>query len=173
MKTYKGRYKPINPAKYAGDPDKCVYRSMWERHVMKWCDNNTNVAQWVSEECVIPYICDTDKRPHRYFTDFLIKYKDGRVVIVEVKPFKETQKPVGGRGKTRQRVLTEGLTYIKNQSKWIAAKKYAADRGWHFEIWTEKELTKWGIMPKPLKKLTTKKPIKAMPSFKAKAKKKR
>ena len=169
MKTYKGRYKPKNPAKYVGDVDGVVYRSMWERHVMKWCDESSDIEQWNSEEVVVPYICETDKRPHRYFIDFAIKYKSGKMILVEVKPFKETMKPEKKQGKTRKTLLTEGLTYVKNQSKWKAAREYALDRGWTFEIWTEKELTAMGIMPKstqkpkgkyafkPLKKFTRKK----------------
>ena len=169
-RTYKGRYKPVNPSKYAGDPETVTYRSMWERHCMKWFDTNSNVEQWVSEELVIPYICQTDKKAHRYYTDFLIKYNDGRIVIIEVKPYKETLPPKSGVGKTRQRLLSEGLTYVKNQSKWNAASSYAADRGWHFEVWTEKELEAMGILPKSTRKLRTKKPIKALAPFKKKKK---
>lgn len=120
MKTYKGRYKPSNPSKYVGDIDNVVYRSGWERHVMKWCDNNPDVEQWMSEELIIPYICETDKKPHRYFMDFVIKYRSGRVTLVEVKPEKETKRPERTQGKSRQRLLSEGLTYVKNQSKWKA-----------------------------------------------------
>jgi hypothetical protein len=170
MKTYKGRYKPKNPEKYAGDADNVVYRSGWERYVMKWCDDSLDVVQWQSEELVLPYICETDKRPHRYFMDFVIKYKSGRVVLVEVKPFKETKLPERKQGKSRRTVLNEGMTYIKNQSKWTAAKKYADDRGFHFEIWTEKELTAMGIMPKSTQKMRTKKPIKKLAPFRKKKK---
>ena len=34
----------------------------------------------------------------------------------------------------------ESLAFIKNQSKWNAAKQYAKDRGWEFIIITEREL---------------------------------
>jgi len=171
MKTYKGRYKPKNPEKYAGDVDKVVYRSGWERYVMKWCDDSPQIIQWVSEEVVIPYICGTDKRTHRYFTDFLIKYKNGRTVVVEVKPHKETLPPKTGRGRSRQTILKEGMTYIKNTSKWSAAQAYALDKGWSFEIWTENELHAMGIMPKSTRKPTTKKPIKPLAPFRKKKKK--
>lgn len=124
MKTYKGRYKPSNASKYVGDIDNVVYRSGWERHVMKWCDTNPDVVQWMSEELVIPYICETDKKPHRYFMDFVIKFRSGRVVLVEVKPEKETKRPQRTQGKSRQTLLNEGMTYIKNQSKWKAASEY-------------------------------------------------
>jgi hypothetical protein len=167
MKTYKGKYKIKNPSKYLGDPKNVVYRSGWERSVMNWCDNNPNVVGWVSEEIVIPYLCETDKRMHRYFMDFLIKYKDGRTVLVEVKPYKETVKPQGGQGRPRRQVLNETLTYIKNISKWTEAERYVADRGWTFEIWTEKELRAMNILPKPLGKKPLK-PLKKMKPYKRK-----
>lgn len=171
MKTYKGRYKPKNPSKYAGNVDNVVYRSMWERHVMKWCDDNPNVVAWVSEEVVIPYICETDNKPHRYFMDFAIKFSDGKMLLVEVKPAKETMRPQRKQGKARQTLINEGLTYIKNQSKWKAAQQFALDRGWHFEVWTENELTALGIMPKSTtKSARTKKVLKPLAPFRKKKK---
>ena len=170
MKTYKGKYKPTKPQKYAGDVNDIVYRSGWEKYVMMWCDKNSDVVQWVSEELVIPYICETDKKSHRYFVDFVIKYKSGRVVLVEVKPAKETKRPEKKQGKSRQTLMTEGLTYIKNQSKWKAAVEYTKDRGYHFEIWTENELTAKGIMPKAAQRVKSKKPLKKMPAFKKRKK---
>jgi len=172
MKTYKGRYKPTYTDKYAGDANNVVYRSMWERHVMKWCDENPNVIKWVSEEVVVPYLCETDGRMHRYFIDFAIQYRDGRQILVEVKPHKETLRPAKKQGKTRKTLLNESLTYVKNQSKWKAATEYALDRGWHFEIWTEKELTAMGIMPKSTQKQRVKKPLKPLPPFRKKKSKK-
>jgi hypothetical protein len=132
-----------------------------------WCDDNPNVVSWVSEEIIIPYICETDKRPHRYFMDFMVKYKDGRTVLIEVKPHKETIKPKTGQGRPRRQVLSETLTYIKNISKWTATEKYVADRGWHFEIWDEHKLRAMGILPKPLGKKPLK-PLKKMKPYKRK-----
>jgi hypothetical protein len=37
-------------------------------------------------------------------------------------------------------------------NKWKAANEYAKDRGWEFQIWTEKTLTEMGIMPSQSKK---------------------
>lgn len=164
MKTYKGIYKIRNPEKYLGDPSNVVYRSGWERSVMIWCDDNPNVVGWVSEEVIIPYLCETDKRMHRYFMDFMIKYKDGRTVLVEVKPHKETVKPKTGQGRARRQVINETLTYIKNISKWTAAEKFVADRGWQFEIWDEHKLRTMGILPKPLGKKTFK-PLKKIKPY--------
>ena len=162
MKTYKGFYKIRNPQKYRGDPRNVVYRSGWEQAVMRWCDDSSQVKEWSSEEIVIPYLCETDKRMHRYFMDFMIVYNNGRTVLVEVKPAKETTPPKTGQGRARRQVINETLTYIKNMSKWSATEQYVADRGWHFEIWTEHRLREMGILPKPLGK----KPFKPLKKLK-------
>jgi hypothetical protein len=44
--SYKGKYRPENPRKYKGDPTNIIYRSLWERKFMKYCDLNENVNQW-------------------------------------------------------------------------------------------------------------------------------
>ena len=81
--AYSGRYKVKNRSKYKGDPDKVVFRSMWERHCFKWCDNNPEVKGWSSEETVIPYFYEVDKKYHRYFMDLKIIYKSGKTTLVE------------------------------------------------------------------------------------------
>jgi hypothetical protein len=70
MKTYKGRYSPKNPGKYKGDPTGIIYRSLWERKLMVYLDENKSIIQWSSEEIAIPYISPLDIRYHRYFPDF-------------------------------------------------------------------------------------------------------
>jgi len=155
--AYSGKYKVKNPDKYIGDHRNIVYRSLWERHCFKWCDNNSEVIGWSSEEVVIPYLYEVDRKYHRYFMDLKIVYSTGRTVLVEIKPEKETKPPVGQR--RTKKYITEGLTYVKNMNKWQAAQEYAADRGWHFEIWTEKTLDKMGIMPKSTKALKALKPF--------------
>lgn len=162
MKTYKGIYRP-NSKKYRGDSSNVVYRSHWEKQVMMWCDKNSEVVEWSSEEVVIPYLYEVDGRYHRYFVDFLIKYKSGKTVLVEVKPEKQTKPPKGKR-RTKQ-YIKEGLTYVQNRNKWESASKFAEKRGWSFEIWTEVELKKMGILPKGLK------PMKKMSPFRKTKKK--
>ena len=44
MKFYKGKYRIKNIAKYAGDPSKCTYRSMWERQAFKYLDEHPSDA---------------------------------------------------------------------------------------------------------------------------------
>jgi len=152
MKTYKGFYRVKHRSKYRGDPDNVVYRSMWEARCFSWCDNNSSVKNWSSEEIVIPYLYEVDKKYHRYFVDLKITFKDGKTLLVEIKPEKETTPPKNPGRKTK-RYLNEGMTYIKNMNKWKAANTYAKDRGWQFQVWTEKTLQSMGILPKQMKKL--------------------
>lgn len=142
--TYKGKYRVKNISKYEGDPTKCVYRSMWERQVFRWCDDNPSILKWSSEETVVPYRCRTDKKVHRYFVDLKIKTKDNQTWLIEIKPDKETKEPKKRNTKSRQ-YMNEVMTYVKNQSKWEAAKEYAEVRGWKFQVWTEKTITALGI----------------------------
>ena len=82
--AYKGKYKPKHTEKYSGDPDNVVYRSLWERQTFKWCDENPNVISWSAEEVVVPYLCETDNRVHRYFVDMLIEFSNGETYLVEI-----------------------------------------------------------------------------------------
>jgi len=155
--AYSGRYKVKNRKKYKGDPDKVVFRSMWERHCFRWCDESSEVKYWSSEEVVIPYFYDVDKKYHRYFMDLKITFTNGKTILVEIKPEKETLPPK--RPDKSKRYINEAMTYVKNMNKWEAASKFAKDNNWGFQIWTEKTLTKMGIMPKQIKPLKPLKPI--------------
>jgi len=151
MAKYKqGVFKPKNPAKYTGKGD-IIYRSSWERHAFKWCDTNTAVKRWSSEDVVVPYFWDVDKRWHRYFCDLLIEFED-KTLLIEIKPDKETKKPEF-KGRKTKRYITEATTFIKNQQKWEAASKYASKRGWEFVVWTEHTLNAMGIMKASRKRL--------------------
>lgn len=145
--AWSGKFTPVNPDKYKGDHTNIIYRSLWEKHVFKWADTSSGVKHWSSEETVISYVYEVDKKFHRYFVDLKLILEDGKTLLVEIKPFKETQTPVNP-GRRTPRFLSESLTYVKNQNKWKAATKYAEARGWEFQVWTEKELTKMGILPK-------------------------
>jgi len=142
--TYKGTFTPKNPSKYRGNVSNIVYRSLWERQLFRWLDEQSFVASWCSEEVVIPYRCKTDGRVHRYFVDVKFEFVDGRVMLIEVKPKKEVSPPKNP-GKKTKRYITEVMTYAKNISKWEAATEYASDRGWIFEVWDEDMLRKLGI----------------------------
>ena len=112
---------------------------------------------------------DVDKRMHRYFMDLKITFTNGKTLLVEVKPDKETRPPK--RPDKSKRYINEAMTYVKNRNKWETAEVYAKDRGWSFEIWTEKHLTEMGIMPKQSKKGALKK-LKPLKPFRKKKTKK-
>ena len=141
--AYKGKYRPTNPKKYKGDPTNVIYRSLWERKFMCYCDLNDNILEWGSEEFFIPYRSPLDNRVHRYFPDFYIKYRksNGSICrsIIEVKPDKQTRPPKKPKRQTKGYIY-EVTQYVKNEAKWDAAKEFCKDRLWEFRIFTEKEL---------------------------------
>jgi len=143
MHYHKGKFKPTKPEKYAGDPTLVIYRSSWEAKFMRWADNTDAVVKWSSEETIIPYICPTDNKMHRYFVDFQIQTRNKQGVLktflVEVKPLAQTRPPEK-KTKVTKRYLTEVMTWGKNEAKWKAAREFCKDRGWEFVILTEKEL---------------------------------
>ena len=106
---------------------------------MKFLDANEDVVQWSSEETIIPYKSPLDNKYHRYFIDFFVKRKDGSIVLVEIKPYKQTQPPKGPAKRTRSYIY-EASTYVVNQAKWKATEQYCLDRGYSFKIITEREL---------------------------------
>lgn len=142
--AYRGKYKVKKPQKYEGDFTNVVYRSLWERQFFRWCEANDEVVRWSSESVVIPYICKSDGKPHRYFMDVKVKFTSGKTVLIEIKPEIQTQPPKKQTRKTKK-YLNEVMTYAKNISKWEAAEKYSARRGWEFKIFTEKTLKSLGI----------------------------
>lgn len=138
MALLQGKFKPKNPDKYKGDHTNIWYRSGWELKVMIYFDNHSQIVEWSNEEEFIPYRCPTDNRIHRYFYDFKIKDINNNVTLIEVKPFNQTQPPKNH--SNQKKLLTETLTYAKNQAKWQAARKYCQKNNWQFKILTEYEL---------------------------------
>jgi hypothetical protein len=141
--AYKGKFSPKNPNKYKGDPTNIIWRSLWEKRVMTYLDDNSNVIEWSSEEVIVPYISPIDNRRHRYFPDFLIKVKQTngniKTMLLEVKPKQQTKEPKVQKRKSKQ-YITEVTTWAVNQAKWKYAKEYCLDRGWEFKILTEEEI---------------------------------
>ena len=141
--AYRGKYYPSFPRKYKGDPTNIIYRSLWERKFMVYCDKNSKILEWGSEEIALPYISPHDSRVHRYFPDFYIKVQEntGKIkrYLIEVKPLKQTVKPKKPKRQTKG-YIREAFEYARNQAKWKAAREYCADRRWEFKVITEKEL---------------------------------
>ena len=132
-----------------------------------WCDRNPEIKNWSSEEIVVPYYWDIDKRYHRYFVDLKITFNNGKTILVEIKPAKETEPPRNPN--KSKRYIGEAMNYVKNMNKWEAANSFAKDRGWDFQIWTENTLKSMGIMKEQKGKL---KPLKPLKPYSKKAKKK-
>jgi len=141
--SYKGFFKPKNPAKYKGNPNNVIYRSGWELKLMSHLDSHPDVLQWSSEELAIPYRSPIDGKLHRYFPDFLIKKRnpEGLIecLVVEVKPLKQVSAPKI-LDKPTKRYLNEVKTYGINMAKWKAAKEFCELMKWKFIIMTEKDL---------------------------------
>ena len=142
--SHHGKYFPRHPKKYKGNPTNIVYRSSWEKKFMNWCDLTESVSEWQSEEFFIPYRSPLDNRMHRYFPDFLIKYQDNngkrRIMVVEIKPKKETKMPATNPKKRSKSWAYSVRTWAVNQAKWKAAREYCRDRNYEFKIMTEDDL---------------------------------
>jgi hypothetical protein len=137
------KWVPQHPEKYIGDVTNIIARSSWEIRFLNWCDANSNVLSYSSEETIIPYRCGTDGKVHKYYMDFRIQIKNKlgivKTYLIEIKP-RCQRLPPKYPGKQTKRYLEESMTYIKNQSKWEAATVYAKDRGWEFLIFDEYDL---------------------------------
>jgi hypothetical protein len=143
MMAYSGKFSPKNTNKYLGDPTNIWYRSLWERRVMVYLDENSTVVEWSNEEIVIPYLSPVDNKLHRYFPDFFVRLrnKQGLIesTIIEVKPASQARPPKLQKRATRK-YITEVMTWGVNEAKWKAADAYCKDRGWKFVVVTEKDL---------------------------------
>ena len=141
--AYKGKYQPSFPKKYKGNPSNIVYRSLWERKFMIYCDKNENILEWASEEIALPYRSPLDNRVHRYFPDFYIKVRETngliKTMLIEVKPKKQCVETISPKRKTKGYIY-EVKEYARNQAKWKAAKDFCEDRQWEFKVITEDEL---------------------------------
>lgn len=136
--SYSGKYKIKNKKKYKGNHKNIIYRSLWERKFMIYCDQHPSILEWSSEEISIPYISPVDKKTHRYFPDFVIKKRDSndniQIMMIEIKPLSQTIRP------KKKKVIKEIVRWEINNAKWKAAESFCLKYGWKFKILTEKEL---------------------------------
>ena len=137
--NYKGKFRPSNRQKYKGDITNIIYRSLWERNFMRYCDENKDIVEWGSEELIVPYISPLDNKQHRYFPDFYIKTKNGDKFMVEIKPKKFT-KPPKPKKRITKAYIHETKEWHRNQAKWKAARNVCEKLGWKFQIITEDHL---------------------------------
>ena len=142
--SYKGKYIPNNPKKYKGNSSQVIYRSLWERKVMVYCDRNDKIIEWGSEEVIIPYRSPWDGKIHRYFPDFYMKVeqKSGNVkkFLIEVKPKSQCKSPVKNPKRKTRNWYKQVKAWGINQAKWKSAEEYCKDKGMEFKILTEDHL---------------------------------
>lgn len=142
--AYKGKFTPKNIHKYQGDHTKIIYRSLWERKFMVFCDGNRNVLEWSSEEIAIPYISPIDGKIHRYYVDFWIKIKTKNNIeeyLIEIKPYKECINPnINNKTNLSKKELKEITKWEVNKQKWKYANNFAKENNIKFKILTEHHL---------------------------------
>lgn len=136
---YKTFFTPKNKKKYIGNCDNICCRSLWERRMCKYLDENVKILKWGFELLKIPYISPTDNKLHNYIPDFIIETNNinkKEITILEIKPIKQTIDPLSRKRKN----LKECITYSINKAKWDSAMVYCKKNNWGFKIITEKEL---------------------------------
>lgn len=137
MKFAQGRYDLKNPDKYIGTKTP-MYRSSWEWHFMKLCDEHPAIAKWASESIKIPYRDPLTGKYTIYVPDFFIVYKDKNgkkhAEVVEVKPANQTLRERVGKSRYNQE------QYIKNMAKWEAASKWCKQQQIKFRIISEEDI---------------------------------
>lgn len=142
-KWMQGKYKPIHPEKYVGDPTKITYRSSWERQLMLWLDDQPHILKWQSEEQEIPYWNPVLGRMARYILDFAFWANTPEGVkkfMIEVKPKSETSEPKRGRSEADHTWADRMSTWLVNKAKWQAAMALAEKDGSKFLILTEDQI---------------------------------
>ena len=128
--AYSGLFRPRHPEKYMGDHTNIVYRSSWEARVMNKLDLSSWCIAWASEEMTIPYVSPVDGKYHRYFPDFLVKYRDKngitKTMMIEVKPQKQTEPPkpqIDVLQQVRQGVSKKILRYLLSECDYFEVLK--------------------------------------------------
>ncbi len=104
------------------------YRSSWELKYALHLDNNPNVVSYRYEPYAVEYVSNyrTGKR-RNYWPDFEVRMKDGRLILVEVKPKRK-------------------MTLLTNVKKFAAASAMCVLNGMTFQIVTEVDLKALGLM---------------------------
>ena len=142
--AYSGKYIPSNPKKYKGNPSKVIYRSLWERKLMVYCDMNEKVLEWGSEEIIIRYVSPWANRVHRSSPDFYMKVQqvNGSVkkFIIEVKPKYQCKPPQANPKRKTKQWYNSVKTWTINEAKWKSANFFCESNDMEFKILTEDHL---------------------------------
>lgn len=173
LKFHQGYYNPQNPEKWL--TKQVIYRSSWEFFFCKWADENPQVLKVASEPIGVKYLnpilnmkycMESGLDPNypgnwkecTYYTDFWIEVEDAekpdgkKRIFIEIKPYDQTQcpKPINENASLKEHKAFNKAaeTFLVNQQKWAAAKKYFEERGAEFMVLTERTLEKMGMNAK-------------------------
>ena len=139
--------KPTKKSRYKQgyvDPSSCkklfpniskspiIYRSSYELKFITWLESSSSIKYWGSECIKIPYFF-IDGKTHSYFPDYFVEFMSGDKMIVEIKPYNQTQKPVNENCWLYKE-------YEKNLCKWRATQEFCNKHGYKFKILTEKTI---------------------------------
>ncbi len=106
----------------------CRFRSSWEFKLMLHLDSSPDVEFWSYEKTVIEYVSNVrTKKVRKYYPDFLVRYKDGRTELIEVKPKRK-------------------LEQATIKKKMAAALLWCAEHGMTYRIVTEIQLKELGLL---------------------------
>ena len=95
---------------------------------MDYLDADPNVVSWSYEKLVIEYVSNKKtKKVRKYYPDFQVEYKDGKKVIIEIKPSRKLGQ----------------ATVVK---KIRAAKEWCTTHGVTYKVLTEIELKDMGLL---------------------------
>lgn len=112
--------------------ERIIYRSSYELKFITWLESNPKVKQWASECFYIPYIF-IDGSTHKYYPDYFVEMADGSKIVIEIKPYNQTIKPINEN-------CWAYKEYTKNKCKWRAALEFCKAKGYIFKILTEKTI---------------------------------
>ncbi len=98
------------------------YRSGYEIKIYECLDADVDVTSFDVEPFEIPYI--HKGKPHNYIPDLVVRFIDGHVEVLEIKPSSQTLLEI-------------------NQAKWSAAESICKTRGWQFIVLTEVGIDRW------------------------------
>ena len=151
-KCKQGIYIPKYPDKwiitesFSSTKPEIVYRSGWEKMFFTFMDMNDNIIRCNSEGMIIPYNNPVTGKVSRYYMDAMMETKDGKIWLIEIKPYAQTKppKPPRKNAKNTQKAQANYIkaieTFAINQAKWEATQILCDEKGWIFKIITEKEL---------------------------------
>jgi hypothetical protein len=137
FKYAKDKFPMKNPDKYVGHKHP-IYRSSWEWHFMKMCDDHPSITHWGSENIRIPYIDPLTNKNTHYFPDFFIVYEDKhgnkQAEVVEIKPKNQMIQEFVGKNVYNQ------AQFVKNKAKWAAATAWCKQNGLRFRVINEDDI---------------------------------